>query len=346
MRVVHYLNQFFGGVGGEEHAGLKPEVRQGALGPGRLLGMLLPEDSQVVATVICGDNYAAEHLEEVQDLVVETVKEAQADLLVAGPCFEAGRYGTAAGAACAAVQARLGVATVTGMAAENPGVDIYRRQIYIVDSGQNPAQMKDILTRMASLGRKILDQETIGLPLEEGCFPQGILRSEYVDQTAAQRLTQMLLAKLGGLPFESEIPPPNIEPVSPPPPVPDLARSTIALVTDGGLVPKGNPDKFTRAFSRAWGAYDIEGRHGLTADDYEVVHGGYDNSHVQDDPDRLVPVDVLRDMEQDGLIGKLHNEFLSATGNANPLENSRRIGREIADRLKEAQVDAVILTST
>ena len=213
MRVVHYINQFFAGIGGEEHAGLKPEMRPGALGPGRLLATLLPEGSQVVTTIICGDNYAAEHLEEVQDLVVAAVTETRADILMAGPCFEAGRYGTATGAACAAVQARLGIAAVTAMAAENPGVDIYRQEIYIVDSGQNPVQMKDVLTRMASLGRKLVNQEPIGRPSEEGYIPQGTLRSEFVEQTAAQRLAQMLLAKLRGQPFSSEIPAPTLEPV-------------------------------------------------------------------------------------------------------------------------------------
>ena len=46
------------------------------------------------------------------------------------------------------------------------------------------------------------------------------------------------------------------------------------------------------------------------------------------------------------LVGKLHEEFLSTTGNGNPLENSRRIGREMAARLQQAGVDSVILTST
>ena len=67
---------------------------------------------------------------------------------------------------------------------------------------------------------------------------------------------------------------------------------------------------------------------------------------VEQDPDRLVPVDVLREMERAGIIGQLNNEFYSTTGNANPLENSRRMGREIAQKLKESQVDGVILTST
>ena len=38
MRVVHYLNQFFGGIGAEEQAGMGLEVRDGAVGPGRALG--------------------------------------------------------------------------------------------------------------------------------------------------------------------------------------------------------------------------------------------------------------------------------------------------------------------
>ena len=346
MKVLHYLNQFFAGIGGEEQADLPPEVRPGALGPGRLLDTLLPEGSQVVASVICGDNYAAEHLEEVQDLVVGAAKDAAADLVVAGPCFQAGRYGTAAGAVCAAVQARLGTPSITGMAAENPGTDLYHQEIYIVDSGQNPAQMRDVLARMANLGTKLVNKEPIGRPSEEGYFPQGMLRPEFVNDTAAQRLARMLLVKLKGLPFESEVPAPAFETVAPPPAVPDISKATIALVTDGGLVPVGNPDKFTRAFSQAWGAYSIEDRDNLEEADYEVVHGGYDIRHVQGDPDRLVPVDVLREMEQDGLIGRLHSEFMSTSGNVNPLKNSRRLGREIAARLKEAHVDAVILTST
>ena len=37
MRIVHYLNQFFGGRGGEEAAHLPPHIQDGAVGPGRLL---------------------------------------------------------------------------------------------------------------------------------------------------------------------------------------------------------------------------------------------------------------------------------------------------------------------
>ena len=37
LRVVHYLNQFFAGIGGEEAANIPPRVQQGPVGSGRPL---------------------------------------------------------------------------------------------------------------------------------------------------------------------------------------------------------------------------------------------------------------------------------------------------------------------
>ena len=346
MRVVHYINQFFGGLGGEEHAGTPPEVRAGAVGPGRLLAQLLPGDAEVVATVICGDNYAAEHLDEVAAMVAAQVRESRADLLVAGPCFQAGRYGIAAGAVCAAVNQELDVPSVTAMSQENPGVDLYHEQVYIVDSGDDVSQMRDALARMALLGTRLVNDEDPGPPADVGHFPRGLLRSQFVEKTAAERLTAMLLAKLRGQTYEAEVPIETTAPTPSPSPVADLSKATVALVTDGGLVPKGNPDGIPLAFAKVWGAYGIAGKEMLNAEEYDVSHGGYDNARVRRDPHRLVPVDVLRDLERDGVIGSLHPEFLSTTGNLNPINNSRRMGREMAQRLSDAGVDAVILTST
>ena len=33
-RVVHYINQFFANIGGEEMAHIAPEIREGFVGPG------------------------------------------------------------------------------------------------------------------------------------------------------------------------------------------------------------------------------------------------------------------------------------------------------------------------
>jgi glycine reductase len=131
-----------------------------------------------------------------------------------------------------------------------------------------------------------------------------------------------------------------------PPPVKDLSKAKLMLVTDGGLVPKGNPDKIQGSAATRWGSYGIGGCDDLKGEDYEISHGGYDAQFVRQDPDRLVPLDVMRELEREGVIGKLHDAFISTSGLANPLSNTRRMGREIAERAKTLGIDAIILTST
>ena len=66
-RIVHYLNQFFGGIGGEDKADYEPEVQEKVIGPGLALAQGLGDDYEIVATVICGDNYFGENLDEATD---------------------------------------------------------------------------------------------------------------------------------------------------------------------------------------------------------------------------------------------------------------------------------------
>lgn len=346
MRIGYYLNQFFGGIGAEEHAGKGLEIRQGAFGPGKLFESLLGGNTRVVLTFVCGDNHAVEHQSELIASVLERIRSEKLDLFVAGPCFDAGRYGMAAGALCRAVQSELGIPGVTAMSEENPGVDLHRDALYIIDSGTNVAKMRDAVVKMATLSRKLLATEPIGVPSEEGYFQRGWLRDQLVEKRAATRLVDMLMAKISGAPFESEMLPTPFAPVPMPAAVKDIAKAKVMLVTDGGLVPKGNPDRIEGTAATRWGAYNIERRDDLRAEDYEVSHGGYDTRFVQEDPDRLVPLDVLREMEKSGAIGKVHDEFISTCGRSNPLSNTRRLGREIAEKVRQEGVDAVILTST
>ena len=243
MRVVHYLNQFFGGLGGEEKAAAPLEARAGAVGPGKLLEQLLGSDAEFVTTLICGDNYAVENQQSMIAAAVEKVREAQADIFVAGPCFLAGRYGVAAGALCCAVQEKLGIPVITGMAQENPGADIYRERLYIIDSGDNAAKMREVLAKMANLARKLMCKEVIGFPKEAGYIARGLIRDQFVEKNSGRRLVEMVLAKVQGKPFETEMLPTAFAPIPMPPGVKDLKRAKLMLITDGGLVPKGNPDK-------------------------------------------------------------------------------------------------------
>lgn len=346
LRVVCYVNQFFGQLGGEDKAGVGPRVEDGAAGAARAVQQALGEAGTVVATVICGDNYVAERGERAVAELLALVAAARPDLLVAGPAFLAGRYGVACGALCAAVQAQLKIPAVTGMQAENPGVDLYRRQAYIVQTGAEAARMVDEARRLVALGLKLARGEAIGPPAAEGYFPRGVTRNVVAGATAADRAVAMLLDKLAGRPFASEVPRPAFPSVPAPRLLKTLGGATIALVTDGGLVPRGNPDGIEPLNATRYGAYSIAGQTGLQAAEYDNPHRGYDTSWVKQDPHRLVPVDVVRELEQSGAIGKLHETVYSTVGVATTLAHSARMGQEIADKLRAAGVDAVILTST
>ena len=346
LRVVCYVNQFFGQLGGEETAGIGPLKKDGAIGAARAVQQALGDAGTVVATVICGDNYAAEQADRAVAELVTLVKEARPDLLVAGPAFLAGRYGVACGALCAAVQAELEIPAVTGMHGENPGVDLYRRQVHIVNTGAEATRMLAEATRLVAFGLKLVRGEAIGTPAAEGYFVRGLTRNIVVDVTAADRATAMLLDKLAGRPFVSEVPRPAFASVPAPRLLKTLEGATVALVTDGGLVPQGNPDGIEALNATRYGAYSIEGKASLEPAQYDNPHRGYDTSWVKQDPHRLVPVDVARELEQIGAIGKLHETVYSTVGVATTLAQSARMGREIAEQLKAAGVDAVILTST
>jgi glycine reductase len=113
--VIHYMNQFFAQIGGEEKGDVGPAIKDGAVGPGRALQQALGENGEVVATIFCGDNYFAENQEKAIDELLRLLAERKPDLLIAGPAFESGRYGVACGAICHAAQQRLGIAAVAGM---------------------------------------------------------------------------------------------------------------------------------------------------------------------------------------------------------------------------------------
>ena len=62
-------------------------------------------------------------LEKAKADILAMVKEQAPDVFIAGPAFNAGRYGVACGTICKAVEERLGIPVITGMYIENPGVD-------------------------------------------------------------------------------------------------------------------------------------------------------------------------------------------------------------------------------
>jgi betaine reductase len=199
---------------------------------------------------------------------------------------------------------------------------------------------------MAPLALKLALGEPIGTADEEGYIPTGIRVNLFEEKRGSERAVEMLLKKLKGEEYTTEFPMPDFDRVEPSPAVKDITKAKIALVTSGGIVPKGNPDRIESSSASKYAKYDIEGVEDLTAEEYETAHGGYDPVYANQDADRVLPVDVLREYEKEGKIGKLHRYFYTTTGNGTSVANSKKFAISIAKDLVADGVDAVILTST
>ena len=345
-RIVHYINQFYAGIGGEEMADHRPELREGFVGPGMQIEKLFEGEGTVVGTVICGDGYYGEHTDQARMECLEMIKRLQPDILFAGPAFNAGRYGFACGDIAATVGKELNIPTVSAMYPENPGVELYSKKTYIAITSDSARGMAKAIPAMAGIGKKLLKGEKMGPARLEGYIHRGIRKSFFHEKSGAERAVEMLLAKLKGEGFRTEYEMPVFNKIPPAPPIKDLSKSTVALVSSGGIVPKGNPDHIRVSSAESFGAYDISELKNMTPDNYESIHGGYDREWANVDPDVVLPLDVMRELEAEGVIGKIHPIFYTTTGTGTAVANAERFGKEIGEELKNAGVDAAILTST
>ena len=346
IKVVHYINQFYAGIGGEDKAGIPASLQEGAVGPGLAFKNQFGDQAEIVATVVCGDSYFNENMDAAAAQILDWIKSLNADLLIAGPAFNAGRYGVACGTVCAAATEKLGIASITGMYAENPGVEMFRDKTYIVPTKNNAAGMREAVKKMAPLAIKLARREKIGASCEEGYLPRGERINFFENERGSKRAVEMLMKKLTGQPFETEYPMPSFDRVVPSPALENLSAAAVALVTSGGIVPRGNPDHIEASNASRFGEYSIAGLDTLSTEAWETAHGGYDPVYANEDPNRILPVDVLRKLEKEGVIGKLHNLFYSTVGNGTAVASARNYAKEIVRRLLDAGVNAVILTST
>lgn len=346
LSVVHYLNQFFGQIGSEDRADIAPRTKDGPVGPGRLFQEIFGPAAEIKGTVICGDNYFNEHIETAKEEVMRLIKSYQPDLVIAGPAFNAGRYGVACGAVCDAAREQLNIPAITAMFPENPGVELYRKSIYIIETDASTIGMKTAAEKMVAFALKLTKQEPIGAPEAEGYIPRGIRKNYVATKTGAKRAVDMLLQKMAGLSFTTEYPMPVFDRVPPRPPVDNLSQLTLALISSGGIVPRGNPDRIESSGASKFGKYDISKILRLTPETFEAVHGGYDPSCANADPNRVLPLDVVREMESEGVLGKLYPYFYATVGNGTTVSNARKFAREIAQDLLRDGVQAVIISST
>ena len=344
-RVVHYINQFYAGIGGEEKADQTPFFKEEVIGPGMGLAKELGEGAKIVGTVVCGDSYYGNNTDAAREECLKLISDLKPDILIAGPAFNAGRYGFACGDIATVAGAKLNIPTLTGMYIENPGVELYSKKTYIVPCADSARGMPKNLKAMAALALKLLSGEPLGPARVEGYIHRGIRKNFIHEDNGAERAVQMLLKKLRGEEFRTEYEMPKFNKIPPAAPVLDLKKATIALVSSGGIVPNGNPDHIRVSSAESFGTYDISSLDSMKGD-YESIHGGYDRVFAIEDPDVVVPLDVMRELEKEGVFGKLHPYFYSTTGTGTAVAFGEKFGREIGAELKKAGVDAAILTST
>jgi glycine reductase complex component B subunit gamma len=350
--IVHVVNQFFAGLGAEDKAGMPVGVIEGSVGTARGLQLQLGQEAKIASTIYYGDNYFHEHKEDAVKAILGAVRSAQPDVLVAGPAFNSGRYGLSCIEVCHAVANALATPCVTAMHEENPGVGAYRDfanvRLYCLPTAETTVGMTDALKRLAAFAMRLAHNETVGSARLEGYIPRGIRRLEKSNRPGAERAIEMLLKKIKNEPFESELPMEVWDDTPPARPLAQVTDCRIALVTTSGVVPWGNPDRFKTYRNTHWQKYNIAELKELESGKWETVHGGYNVVYMNQNPHYGVPLDALRSLEAEGVIGpgKLYPAYYVIPGNQGSPLVMRRVGQEIAADLKRDGVEGVLFVAT
>jgi glycine reductase len=214
----------------------------------------------------------------------------------------------------------------------------------VVAAGEAARTMGPTLEKLAAAARKVVAGEP--LTDEDGRIGKVPRRNTVAERNAAERAVDLVLVRLGGDRDATEVPLPRFDHVTPAPPVEDLSTITLALVTEGALVPEGNPDGLESARATKWLRYPLTDRDDLPAGMFQSVHGGFSTQWANADPHRILPLDVARDLEREGRIGHLYGEYLVTAGNGTSVANAHRFGVEWAADLRHSGARAAILTST
>jgi glycine reductase complex component B subunit gamma len=349
IRIMHYMNQFFAGIGGEDKAGVPLGYREGSVGPGKRLRDLIGPSAEIVVTVYCGDDFFPDHQDEVVKEIIEIARTQGIQLVVAGPAFGSGRHGYACVEVCQALGSTLGLNCVTGMHPENPGIGRYKHyrnsRVFAFPTSGVVSGMEDALQKMAGAILRLGAGRSLGPSKEEGYIRRGIRVEEFVDKCGAERAVDMLLGKMAGS-LATEIPVERFEPASVAPPVENLHRITLALGTTAGIVPRGNPDGFKFYRNNHWRKYSLEKLNSMKEAAWDAVHGGYNTAFMRENPNFGVPLDVCRELEKEGSIAKLHGKLYVTTGVLAQIPDMERVGKEMAEDMTAQGVNGVLLVST
>lgn len=181
LRAVYYINQFYAGMGGEEMADTGLHILEEKKGPALGMEPMWKGEMEIVKVLVCGDNFinTDTKFEEVLPTIKAEIQASDPDVFIAGPAFNAGRYGVACAKMCDYVKKELGIPSVTGMWWENPAVGMYGKDNYIISTTETASGMRKSLPKVAALALKLAKKEEIKAARFEGYLPTGHRYNEY-----------------------------------------------------------------------------------------------------------------------------------------------------------------------
>jgi glycine reductase len=118
------------------------------------------------------------------------------------------------------------------------------------------------------------------------------------------------------------------------------------MVTTGGLVRKGNPDRQVSSNATRYYRHTVAELRSLSGNDWEAYHSGYFNHIVNSNPNYILPLNFLRDLEGEGTIGGVYEWIYALPGVSTPVAISKRLGTRIAEDLQAGGVHGCLLVAT
>ncbi|MBI4528392.1 MAG: glycine/betaine/sarcosine/D-proline family reductase selenoprotein B [Deltaproteobacteria bacterium] len=347
---MYFVNQFFVGLGGEEKGDVPVGYRERAVGPARRFQELCRDSLEVAVIAYCGDNYFAEHQSEALASLLDVARKYDVKMLVAGPAFGSGRYGYACIETCHFLTASLDIPCITGMHAENPGVELYQQYkdkgVFLFPTGEAVSCMEEALSNMARFTSRLITGTSVRSARVEGYIPRGFRLDALVEKTGVERAVDILLDKLAGRPFATEIPVESLKEIPVAPPITKLKDACLALLSTAGVVPPGNPDGFRTKGNIQWRKYSIDKLNSMKDAEWGIWHGGYNTVFMQENPNYGVPLDVCREIEREGVFRKLYPYFYVTPGTGGLVSAMQAIGSEILQDMRAEGIDGALLVST
>ncbi|MGZ3583248.1 MAG: glycine/sarcosine/betaine reductase selenoprotein B family protein [Ktedonobacterales bacterium] len=121
----------------------------------------------------------------------------------------------------------------------------------------------------------------------------------------------------------------------------ELREATFAVVTTAGVHLR-EQEPFNLEGDNSWRLIPGDVR----ADQLKVTHGHYDHRHADQDINCVFPIDRLRELAAEGIIGGVGDKHLGFMGYTQHLRDLyERAAPEMAKIVERSRADAVLLTA-